>query len=183
MELHTLGVDGGYTQDDVIAVARAFTGWTIYDQQKLAEFQFNPAVHDRKEKRVLGHTLPPMRGEQDGIDVIEILAHHPSTASFISRRSWPSGSSRTTRPGAHRSDGGDIHEDGRRPAWCCRRCSSRRSSVRGRISGEGEVAARMVLSAVDRSTLKSDPFVLARRVADLGQPLYGKLEPTGYPTR
>ena len=58
MELHTLGVDGGYTQDDVIAVARAFTGWTIYDLQKFAEFQFNPAMHDRKEKIVLGHTIP-----------------------------------------------------------------------------------------------------------------------------
>ena len=46
LELHTLGVDGGYTQDDVIAVARAFSGWTIYDLQKFAEFQFNPAVHD-----------------------------------------------------------------------------------------------------------------------------------------
>src|SRR5262249_15730432 len=50
MELHTLGVNGGYTQDDVIAVARAFTGWTIYDLQKFAEFQFNPGMHDRKEK-------------------------------------------------------------------------------------------------------------------------------------
>ena len=45
MELHTLGVNGGYTQDDVIAVARAFTGWTVYDAQKYAEFQFNPAGH------------------------------------------------------------------------------------------------------------------------------------------
>src|SRR5688500_15637679 len=52
MELHTLGVDGGYTQDDVIAVARAFTGWTIYDVNRIAEFQFNPAFHDRKEKIV-----------------------------------------------------------------------------------------------------------------------------------
>src|SRR5205823_7055577 len=86
LELHTLGVDGGYTQDDVVAVARAFTGWTIYDPQKFAEFQFNPAVHDRKEKVVLGHTIPAMGGEQDGLQVIEILAHHPSTASFISRK-------------------------------------------------------------------------------------------------
>jgi uncharacterized protein (DUF1800 family) len=53
MELHTLGVNGGYTQQDVIAVARAFSGWTIYDVQKYAEFQFNPGGHDRKEK---GHS-------------------------------------------------------------------------------------------------------------------------------
>ncbi len=58
MELHTLGVDGGYTQADVIAVARAFTGWTIYDPNRIAEFQFNPAFHDRKEKIVLGQTIP-----------------------------------------------------------------------------------------------------------------------------
>ena len=86
MELHTLGVDGGYTQDDVIAVARRFTGWTIYDPQRFAEFQFNPAVHDRKEKIVLGHDIPAMGGEQDGLQVIDILAHHPSTAAFISRK-------------------------------------------------------------------------------------------------
>jgi uncharacterized protein (DUF1800 family) len=86
LELHTLGVDGGYTQNDVIAVARAFTGWTIYDPQKFAEFQFNPAVHDRTEKVVLGHTIPAMGGEQDGLQVIDILAHHPSTARFISRK-------------------------------------------------------------------------------------------------
>src|ERR1051326_8209485 len=86
MELHTLGVNGGYTQDDVIAVARAFTGWTIYDLNKFAEFQFNPGMHDRKEKVVLGHTIPAMGGEQDGMQVIDILAHHPSTARFISKK-------------------------------------------------------------------------------------------------
>ena len=86
MELHTLGVDGGYTQDDVIAVARAFTGWTIYDPQRFAEYQFNPAFHDRKEKVILGHVIPAMGAEQDGLQVIDLLAHHPSTAAFISRK-------------------------------------------------------------------------------------------------
>jgi uncharacterized protein (DUF1800 family) len=86
LELHTLGVDGGYTQQDVIAVARAFSGWSIYDTAKYAEFQFQPANHDRKEKVILGHTLPAGRGEQDGLDVIDILAHHPSTAKFISKK-------------------------------------------------------------------------------------------------
>src|SRR5215475_1964897 len=72
MELHTLGVDGGYTQADVVAVARAFTGWTIFDIGKSAEYQFNPAMHDRKEKVVLGHVIPAMGGEQDGVQVIDI---------------------------------------------------------------------------------------------------------------
>src|SRR5256886_12822376 len=86
MELHTLGVDGGYTQQDVVAVAKALSGWTIFDIGKYAEFQFNPNGHDRKEKVVLGHTLPAGHGEQDGIQVIDILAHHPSTAKFISKK-------------------------------------------------------------------------------------------------
>jgi uncharacterized protein (DUF1800 family) len=84
MELHTLGVDGGYSQQDVVAVARAFSGWTIYDPGKYGEFQFNPAGHDRKEKVILGRTLPAGRGEQDGMEVVDILAHHASTAKFIS---------------------------------------------------------------------------------------------------
>ena len=50
MELHTLGVDGGYTQADVIDVARAFTGWTIFDPNRYGEFQFNPAMHDRERE-------------------------------------------------------------------------------------------------------------------------------------
>src|SRR5262249_25139606 len=86
MELHTMGVDGGYTQDDVIAVARAFTGWTIYDPFKFAEYQFNPVFHDRKEKIVLGQKIAARGGEQDGIQVIDILAHHPSTAKFIEKK-------------------------------------------------------------------------------------------------
>src|SRR5215831_13911730 len=86
LELHTLGVNGGYTQDDVVSAARAFTGWTIYDPQKFAEYQFNPGVHDRREKVVLGHTIPAMGAEQDGLAVIDILSHHPSTANFISRK-------------------------------------------------------------------------------------------------
>src|SRR4029453_12372475 len=65
---------------------RAFSGWTIYDIARYAEFQFNPATHDRKEKIVLGHTLPGGRGEQDGREVIDILARHPSTAKFISKK-------------------------------------------------------------------------------------------------
>src|SRR5262249_23100909 len=86
LELHTLGVNGGYTQDDVIAVARAFSGWTIFDPQRFAEFQFNPAAHDRKAKVILGQPIPAMGGEQDGVLVVDILARHPSTAKFISRK-------------------------------------------------------------------------------------------------
>jgi uncharacterized protein (DUF1800 family) len=86
MELHTLGVDGGYTQGDVINVARAFTGWTIFNPGQYGEFQFNPSMHDRGEKLVLGHTIPRGGGESDGLRVLEILSRHPSTARFVSRK-------------------------------------------------------------------------------------------------
>ena len=85
MELHTLGVDGGYTQDDVIAVARCFTGWTIRQPNTQPEFVFAGFMHDPNEKIVLGHKIAAGGGEQDGLAVIDILAHHRSTARFISK--------------------------------------------------------------------------------------------------
>jgi len=85
MELHTLGVDGGYTQQDVIEVARCFTGWTIYTQgPQVGNFFFNLAAHDQGQKTVLGNIIPPNGGIQDGLTVLQILADHPSTAQFIS---------------------------------------------------------------------------------------------------
>jgi len=90
MELHTLGVDGGYTQHDVIEVARALTGWTIQrgggrrgaDGAEPA-FAFRPAMHDRGEKTVLGHRLPAGRGIEDGEAVLDLLARHPATARHV----------------------------------------------------------------------------------------------------
>src|SRR5207245_2348793 len=86
MELHTLGVDGGYTQQDVIEVARAFTGWTIERPREQGTFLFRPAAHDQGAKTVLGHALPAYGGEQDGIHVIGILSRHPATARFIATK-------------------------------------------------------------------------------------------------
>ncbi len=84
MELHTLGVDGGYTQQDVQEVARCFTGWTF--DQATGEFRFAPRRHDHGAKTVLGHHIPPDGGIEDGETVLDILASHPSTARFISRK-------------------------------------------------------------------------------------------------
>lgn len=85
LELHTLGVDGGYTEADVHAVARAFTGWTIHDATPDG-FYFDPGLHDFNAKQVLGHTLAAERGIEDGLQVIGILASHPATAQFICRK-------------------------------------------------------------------------------------------------
>ncbi len=102
MELHTLGVDGGYTQKDVQEVARCFTGWTIFQprggaaaanaimgeagRRNAGTFFFNARVHDDGEKIVLGHKIPAGGGIKDGLMVLDILAHHPSTAKFIATK-------------------------------------------------------------------------------------------------
>jgi uncharacterized protein (DUF1800 family) len=82
MELHTLGVDGGYTQQDVQEVARCFTGWTV--KKGTGEFEFNAKVHDNGAKVVLGHNIPAGGGMKDGETVLDILAFSPATAHHIS---------------------------------------------------------------------------------------------------
>lgn len=106
MELHTLGVDGGYTQKDVQEVARCFTGWTIIAprgagaaaqavmngpaaemlRRQAGTFIFRPGVHDNGEKTVLGHKIPAGGGVKDGLMVLDILARHPATARFIATK-------------------------------------------------------------------------------------------------
>jgi uncharacterized protein (DUF1800 family) len=86
MELHTVGVDGGYTQQDVVEVARCFTGWTIDRPQQGGGFIFRPQAHDHGAKRVLGQVIPAGGGLQDGERVIDILVRQPSTARFIAAK-------------------------------------------------------------------------------------------------
>jgi uncharacterized protein (DUF1800 family) len=83
MELHTLGVDGGYTQDDVINVAKAFTGWSIRQPRLDPEFFFEERLHDTSVKTVLGHKIHA-GGMKDGEEVLDILARDPHTARHIS---------------------------------------------------------------------------------------------------
>lgn len=92
MELHTLGVDGGYTQADVQQVAKCFTGWTYFGSSSGATaytFQFKSSDHDATQKTVLGNIIPARAGNsglQDGDDVLNILANHPATRQFIARK-------------------------------------------------------------------------------------------------
>ncbi|MDQ3814216.1 MAG: DUF1800 domain-containing protein, partial [Armatimonadota bacterium] len=84
MELHTLGVDGGYTQQDVQEVARCLTGWGM--ERETGAFRFYPFLHDNGEKTVLGQKIPAGGGIRDGEMVLDILASHPSTARFIAQK-------------------------------------------------------------------------------------------------
>lgn len=90
MELHTISVNGGYTQTDITNVARAFTGWTIVGPNNLFEpfgkYQFLERIHDSGQKQVLNLTIPAGGGEDDGTKVLDMLAHHPMAAQFISTK-------------------------------------------------------------------------------------------------
>jgi uncharacterized protein (DUF1800 family) len=86
LELHTLGVDGGYSQHDVVEVARCFTGWTIQAPRQGGGFKFERRLHDDGEKVVLGHRIKAGGGQSDGERVLDILAAHSSTARFIATK-------------------------------------------------------------------------------------------------
>jgi uncharacterized protein (DUF1800 family) len=85
MELHTLGVDGGYTQADVTEVAKVFTGWTVRQPQQGGNFEFNEKLHEPGDKKVLGKKIKE-GGQNEGKKVLEMLASSPSTAHFISKK-------------------------------------------------------------------------------------------------
>jgi uncharacterized protein (DUF1800 family) len=85
MELHTLGVDGGYTQKDVTELAKVLTGWSIEKPQLGGGFRFNERAHEPGDKHVLGRKIGE-HGEKEGEEMLDVLAHHPSTAKFISRK-------------------------------------------------------------------------------------------------
>jgi uncharacterized protein (DUF1800 family) len=117
LELHTLGVDGGYTQRDVMEVARALTGWTVRPKSGFGKgrVEFRPERHDDGEKTVLGHTLPGGLGEKDLDRVLAIVCAHPATASHIATKLCrrfvadppPAGAVRAAAE-AFGSSGGDI---------------------------------------------------------------------------
>jgi uncharacterized protein (DUF1800 family) len=183
MELHTLGVDGGYTQDDVIAVARAFTGWTIHEPGRYGEYYFNLPWHDRREKVVLGQTLPAGGGEQDGLRVIDILARHPSTAKFISRKlaqrfvaDEPPQSLVKRMAETFTKTDGDLR------AVVETMVMSPEFISEGAWQAKMKSPLEMVVSSLRALNADvTETTAVAQRIAALGQPLYGKQEPTGYP--
>jgi uncharacterized protein (DUF1800 family) len=183
MELHTLGENGGYTQQDVIAVARCFTGWTVGKPATKPEFQFAAFMHDHAEKTVLGHKIAAGGGESDGLQVIDILAHHPATAKFISRKlaqrfvaDDPPQTLVDKMAATFTKTDGDLR------AVLETMFTSTEFFSEGAWQAKMKTPLEIVVSAVRAAGAETlDTFTLAQRVADLGEPLYGKIEPTGYP--
>src|SRR5882724_6031996 len=202
MELHTLGVDGGYTQKDVQEVARCFTGWTIIAPRgagaaaqaimngpmaemartKPGTFIFRPGVHDNGEKMVLGHKIPAGGGAKDGLMVLDILAHHPATAKFIATKlvrhfvSDDPPKALVDRVAAtFAKTDGDIRET-LKAIFFSPEFNSQ-EAYRAKIKRPFE----LVVSAV--RTLEGDTNggpQLHQWIARMGQPLYGFQTPNGY---
>jgi len=182
LELHTLGVDGGYTQKDVTEVARCFTGWTILQPQMGGSFAFNPRAHDRGEKVVLGVKIPAGGGIEDGEKVLSILARHPSTARFISRQlaqrfvaDDPPAALVDRMARTFLNTGGDLR------AVMKTMLGSKEFWSEGAYRSKVKSPLELVASAVRAADGDVDwAFNLANQVAQLGEPLYRKQEPTGY---
>ncbi len=182
MELHTLGVDGGYTQKDVTEVARCFTGWTIRQPREGGDFFYNDKVHDKGEKIVLGVTIPPGGGRDDAEKVLDILARHPATARFISKKlaqrfvaDDPPQKLIDKMAKTFRDKNGDIREVMKTMLMSDEFFSQ--AAYRAKVKTPFE----MIVSAVRATGAQVDfAFPLANQIAQLGEPLYRKLEPTGY---
>ncbi|HEY6346847.1 MAG TPA: DUF1800 domain-containing protein [Bryobacteraceae bacterium] len=182
MELHTLGVNGGYTQQDVIAVARCFTGWTIKRPFTDPQFVFADFMHDRGEKTVLGHKIAAGGGEQDGLQVIDILAHHPSTAKFISRELAQRFVADDPPPAlVERMAQTFSKTDGDLRAVMETMFSSPEFFSEGAWLAKVKSPLEMVVSAVRAAGGDAiDTSTLAQKIGELGEPLYGKIDPAGY---
>ncbi|MBV8866438.1 MAG: DUF1800 domain-containing protein [Acidobacteriaceae bacterium] len=182
LELHTMGVDGGYTQKDVIEVARCFTGWTIAAPRKGGGFEYNDKVHDKGEKVVLGHVIRAGGGMNDGLEVLDILAHHPSTARFISLKlaqrfvaDNPPPSLVNRMAKNFLKTGGDLRQLSQTMLTSPEFWSA------GAYNAKVKTPFEMVASALRATNADvSSAYLLANELQKLGEPLYRKLEPTGY---
>jgi uncharacterized protein (DUF1800 family) len=182
MELHTLGVDGGYTQKDVQEVARAFTGWTIANPRQGGGFHFEPRMHDDGEKVVLGRRIRAGGGMKDGEDVLALLARHPSTARFISTKlarrfvaDDPPATVVERAAATFKETDGDIRAVVRTIVTSPEFFAA--ASYRAKVKTPFEFAVSAVRAAAVELP-NALPIVAA--VRNLGMPLYGCQPPTGY---
>jgi len=181
MELHTLGVDGGYTQKDVTEVARCFTGWSIEKPKQDATFKFDERVHDPDPKIVLGKKIHA-GGMRDGEEVIDLLVHHPSTAKFISTKLARRFVSDNPPPAlvarmAHtfQSSDGDIRAAMKTMIYSPEFWS--RDAYRAKVKTPFEL---VVSTARALGTDVDTPMPLVQWAGRIGEPLYQCQPPTGY---
>jgi uncharacterized protein (DUF1800 family) len=180
LELHTLGVNGGYTEADVKEVARAFTGWTVHDGMDDG-FYFDPSQHDQEPKTVLGHPLPPGRGIEDGLHVLSILANHPNTAVFVCHKLCVRFVSDTppvplieNMVAIWEQTGGDIRSVLRHLFMAPEFLASSGQKLRRPLDF-------LIGCLRATGTEVSNYWALEEMLTELGQPPYGWFPPNGYP--
>ncbi len=187
MELHTLGVDGGYTYVDIQNVARAFTGWTIAPPrapgQSAGGYIFNARQHDDDEKVVLGVKIPRGGAESDGLKVIEILSNHPSTAKFLAKQlvrrfvsDTPPDSLVDRVAATYQKTGGDI----RQMMSVILHSDEFKKSYAQKVRRPFEFLVS-ALRALDVKLEPKDADIVRMAMASLGQPLFQWPTPDGYP--
>jgi uncharacterized protein (DUF1800 family) len=183
MELHTLGVNGGYTQADVIAVARVLTGWSI--DRRTAGFIFRPATHDDGDKVVLGMTFPAGHGEDEGVRLLKYLANAPATMHHVSAELCARFVNDTPPDGciddavrAWKNSGGDIRQVMRAIIDSPDFWAAANLHAKAKSPLEFVASAVRAVQGIPDSTPR-----LAQRVALLGEPLFQKQTPDGYGER
>jgi uncharacterized protein (DUF1800 family) len=182
MELHTLGVDGGYTQHDVTEVARCFTGWTVRDPRGGGDFFYNDRMHDKGAKTVLGVSIPAGGGMEDGLKVLDILEHHPSTARFISKSvairfvsDNPPDALIASMAATFTNSDGDLR------AVMKTMFESPEFMSKDAYRAKIKTPFEMVVSAIRSTSADLNvAFAVVQQLNTLGEPLYRKQEPTGY---
>jgi uncharacterized protein (DUF1800 family) len=195
MELHTLGVNGGYTQQDVIEVAKCFTGWTIVrpyggggvraklgaDLGTPGEFVFDPKRHEPGSKVVLGHVIPE-GGMDEGLEVLHILATSPATAHFISQELAVRFVS-DTPPVAlvNRMAAAYLKSDGDIGAVLTAMFKSKEFWAPGVYRAKVKTPLEFLASAVRASDATvTNPLPLVQAMDRLGMPVWGMQTPNGY---
>jgi uncharacterized protein (DUF1800 family) len=181
MELHTLGVNGGYTQADVIQAARILTGWTVERPQRGGGFQFDERRHEPGTKKVLGRKFK-VHGEKEGRDLLHMLATQPATARFISRKlavrfvsDDPPKELVDRMAKAFLSSDGDIATVLKTMFKSPEFWSPDVYRAKVKTPLEYVVSAARASNA---SLVTVQPLIAALR--DMGMPLYGCVPPTGY---
>jgi uncharacterized protein (DUF1800 family) len=181
MELHTLGVNGGYTQQDVTEVARVFTGWTLKQPKQGGGFTFEERTHEPGNKLVLGHRIKP-KGEKEGMEVLRILARHPSTAKFVSTKlamrfvsDDPPQSLVDRMAQTFLKKDGNIREVLKTMLDCPEFWAP--DAYRAKV----KTPLEFVVSAVRASGAEvTDAMPIAHQLQNMGMPLYAMQPPTGY---
>ena len=181
MELHTLGVNGGYTQKDVTEVARVFTGWTLKEPNQGGGFIFDERKHEPGDKIVLGHRIKP-KGEKEGLEVLHILAHNPSTARFICTKlatrfvsDDPPSALVDQMARTFSKKDGDIREVLKTMLDSPEFWAANEYRVKVKTPLEFAVSALRASGAE-----VADAMPIAHQLQNMGMPLYGMQPPTGY---